>query len=262
MSIAPASLKRFSQLLAACALSVTVMCPAKAVTHATAELSKLHIQLIDLDAADGISPSLELLPSSLDMRTVYGGDNTGSYNVYDRLAGSLDPVHIALAKDRFSGSLTVTGSGGVEGISIAGTSELASPSVPSIFVYVGTIYSLAQLFYLSPRTELLLSGDVSVQATVDPGDAAKVGAMSHFGLWTPNEASRFERRLDLTHGSDLLQASGTLRLSNLGPERMWGAIELSNNTNALVVPEPASWLMTLAGCALLVPLACKRGTRR
>jgi hypothetical protein len=214
----------------------------------TASIIDFRYQLIDLDANDGIAPSIVFDDPYVTVRS--SGNGT-----YENLYGY--------------GHNEVTGPYGVASTSASATDLLSLAGFTSSehgTQSFGSEASLGRAFTLSPSTGLLVSATGLLSA--GSADASRTVAALSFSLSLETPLSGIGGGDYRQQGYSLSQGSGDYLLSGYlatGALAQTGYISLRAESTASYieptspVPEPATWGMLAAGALLVAGAARKRG---
>jgi hypothetical protein len=266
-------------VLAPLTVAILLACSTGAIAStADASLSSFHIQLIDLDAADGIAPSITF--QSLQGGTFVAAESgTPAHFVTDAHAAGtafgdaaststqgLASAFASLSGDPFGAgaAASATASSSLSGAYGASTVQLGD----------GGIYAS---FTLSPETRLVISGDASASAmsTIDDPfadtwasvflkltdftgqDHTSYGAAvaEQFStLGAPPVAATDARHIEVSFDNlDAASADGIF----------FGSIDASaSDVRPAAVPEPAGSTLALGGLGVLGLLGWKRKSAR
>lgn len=243
-----ASMSSRSFMPAVCVLAALAG-PASA-QFASADISQLRYELIDLDPNDGIIPEIVITGASTEVIVELQFPNGDREGRQFNSPGSVDI-------QRWYGQ----GEASAAATAVSSRADLfAAPGFYRSFVSHAT-RRLA--FTLSPHTGLRISALGSLD--VAPTDWADTrGSLSLSGEFQDSggpfvEAQSFEDRYQTGHGTDSFQLSGYL---SSGEEAVSGSFGMFvyTRTQVSAVPEPSTVGMLLAGLALVGAAARRRAT--
>jgi hypothetical protein len=241
------------QAFATAALFVATMgaaSTAAAQSTASASVTNVNYQLIDLNPYDGIAPSITFggLPAAANV-VLYGDP------------GYTNPV----LSDSILNYGTVS-INNASGTAFAEIQETSNRSQVQVFSNSGFATSLTEFsFVLSANTRLIFTADASVTGTIDPA-GGNVDATAWLQLGFPNEDGtngQFNRSYLYTTDGD--RSGHLLALLDSGAGLTNGTYafgtESSASSLAAPIPEPASVAMLLAGLGALAGLQRRRASR-
>ena len=225
---------RFLQAGACLALLLTVAGAARAQTHSSARIDNFRYELIDLDPADNLAPSLTLTLTSLYGESgLYAG--SFSFPITQASTAGFGEIDVGSANGNASAALTQDYDSGATADALAYSSRS------------GTRLDLQ--FTLSPYTRAIFSADASVSAQPQLGlTYAEAGL--HGEITTPfiSHGTRF----DALYYANLGDEAGVLSaVANAGADPATGTLSLrtsaSSDSLAPPVPEPPALAMLAAG---------------
>ncbi|MDM5181524.1 PEP-CTERM sorting domain-containing protein [Massilia sp. DJPM01] len=234
-----------------CALALAAAwAPAQAASSTVAaSIDHFQYQLVDLDLADGISPSIIF------------GDERWSSETYG--AGQ----HQSLAAPGTTSIVTAFGTSGTT-LSRGTMSSTASLNFPvpadGVKHRYGNRNSYAASFTLSPNTQLIFTGVARLSEQLaqnfdySGSRIAMQGTLGDEADWT----STFKKSYDANNGSATVNLYGIL-MSDAQARQGQFSLETAVSLSAPIapipsVPEPSSYAMLLAGTCLVGALARRR----
>lgn len=238
---------RSIRTVACAALLLAVADAARAQAHSSASLGNFAYELIDLDPADGVAPSL-----TLTLTDIYGETDlylgSFSYPITQASTDTFGTIHVENAYGSGSAALAP----GYGSSSMAGAAAYSARS--------GTRLDLQ--FDLSPHTRVIFSADAAVSAQPVHGFTYAEAGL-HGDITTPfiSHGTRFDA-VDYTYLGD---ESGVLSaVANAGDAATTGTLSIrtsaSSESFTPPVPEPPAVAM-LGGGLVLVAGAVRRRRR-
>lgn len=252
---------------------------ASSMVSSTMSFTNFSYTLIDLDANDGITPSITFAGVNSSSHAAVIEWNSFKLNsAYG--AGSLAPVSSSIAGATYSGSAIVSGSGTLETLGLTASSEIFSnASKPG-----AEVTSAAQFgprgFQLSANTGIRFS---FTSAGTLHRDADISGDLNAFSLSaSQNAIFSINGTLPQIYNESVTKLNGDLSkpydyswfdsvafsYDNLGNQSVIGSIQGSISTSASAyfsappVPEPSSYAMLGAGLAMIGALRTRRRQKR
>lgn len=254
----PHHLSHVCSLALAAAAAALCALPAHAQSaSASAAITSFSYRLVDLDLADGITPSIALTPISGFTRLSHSMYGNSAMNEFQSI-GTLGTT----ASGRAFGSASTT-----SGVDFMQAMAQFSAPAGAGYQSFGGENEYRFNFTLTPSTGLAFSGDVSLAAHDSGGPVQALAGMRMQGLfpWTPSglvDYTAFNWTAGVEDGARAERFYGELRTGAIG---LQGYFRMTNHatviSNALLpIPEPQTYAMLLAGLALLG--VCARRQRR
>jgi hypothetical protein len=272
---------RLQQAVLAAALAAASI-TAQALNTATAELTAIRVQVVDLTPDDGIAAAL-ILPSApagyyVVERTFGLNLTTGALLFLDDQSGFYPHTSLPFSDSRlFSGNPLVNSTvergadrlfagatalvGNMAASTASWSSALATSTTPGDATLTGALH-------LGPGTALVLSADYQVSTRFEAGAAGDVSSwLSLFGAVGTVAADQISRDMQslVSSAPGLRSANGSLSLtlSNASDQAVPVYFGANADASSMVtaVPEPSSLAMLLGG-GLVLGLRARAGRRR
>ncbi|MES2902220.1 MAG: PEP-CTERM sorting domain-containing protein [Pseudomonadota bacterium] len=275
-------MKNIWRWLAALALSIMAAGHAGAQSSASAQLSNLRWELNDLNLDDGIAPSLAFRPMELgrhsSVRWQYLDQHTGMTR-YDLAWGGGFPDALVAAAPTFADEphLRIELLGSVIGNNFENAVVHASANgLDRVGAMWGTMVALSDAINLtlSPNTAVSFFADAAVHSTADreAGPGYMSVGRSFARIWFSPDRNNWSETV-LEHIAEYGQDSGagfdqTLKFTygNLGSYDAHLSLHLEGiatvSTVLAPIPEPGTWLMLVAGLALIGQRAAFKKSRK
>ncbi|WP_066332400.1 PEPxxWA-CTERM sorting domain-containing protein [Azohydromonas lata] len=249
--------------------------PAMAEASATASLTELRYELVDLDPNDGITPTVKFTGQSL-VRVKSGGYCTGCKD----FGSFTEPASVS-----FPNGSAAASQAGLSAFSQSGSFGFTAESLPylgsdryqlkSIAIYQGALGM--PLFQLSAHTGLRITGQYTLDAEVDPyRNPSPLLRGLEYGTASVFFSSRFidgddalrsiTAKSDWHSPADSAHESGEISVlmrNDLSHQAtLWGKWGVIASSAVPGVPEPSTYALMLAGLALVGVTARRRQERR
>ena len=260
--------------LLAATLLATVSAPAMALVTTSASLTDLRYELVDLDPNDGITPYVEFTGESF--ARAKEGNYCHAANCVKATGSFTEPAFASVG----GGSATVSPAGlfaegrwGNSSTDAADGQVLAFRSFEfnALARYQGALGH--PLFVVSANTGLRITGQYTLQASVDPFrtpepllrgteyGAAGVFFTSRF-LAGPNPSRSVSARADWLSEPDHAFESGEisvlLRNDKSHQATLWGKWGVNVTNSIPDIPEPSTYALMLAGLVVVGATAWRR----
>lgn len=226
-------------LLAACCAGLFALPPAMAESaSASASITGLSYQLIDLDLNDGIAPAISFVEYLDSTSFVVEGTNGGEQDVID-VYGSTSIVR------PWGGAASTS--------SASGSSAEASLSDPvPDYHQSGAFINYRMLFTMTPFTRIEFSADATVGAlrageNVDGYGFARMDA----DLDDPRGRQTYVEYVSTIEGPRSRSMWGYLESGEYATAGRWNTLTTATTYGQLTVPEPSTYAMLLAGVGLV-----------
>jgi hypothetical protein len=149
-------------------------------SSASATISNLSIQLFDLDPLDGIAPSIAFGSGSTDSFVSASAYQSSpyAYDYHEAWGTAFAPIATSAVAGGTQSQAAIIGTGSAAGttLSASGSTVVSASSYPydngQYGAYAYTPYYYYGAFTLSANTVVVISGDASVSAAVDPTGSA------------------------------------------------------------------------------------------
>lgn len=276
--------------IALAAIVVSAAAPAFATTSATASLTGLSFQLIDLNPMDGIASSITFASGSGMGNYVYSAASANDYiSGADNQSGSRSSNNVGVDRsitnttDYSAATSTVTASGG-KPTSLVSTGFATAPAGAGDASYNANAASPQNAwwgyssFTLSGNTMLIVSGTSTVTASNSVGytatgsessSASTSAQLSGVGAaGSGNQSSSFSASASAPWWTgpytETSTSSFSLIFGNTTGGNITGTMALatsvngSANSSVAVVPEPETYAMMLAGLGAIGFMARRR----
>lgn len=254
--------------LAAVGISLSFLCAGPVLAaRSDITVSRLQVQLIDLDTSDGVVPALTFSEGSTSLS--YLRSDLSHYAEGSKSEPSLNSAIGPLFADDGHGSLSAQSFGGSLVSAQGWSGQVWISNLGGPIEAIASI-TVAGQFTLTPHTLMLVSGDVKTpQFYAANGDVATAESVLRIADTDDSTEGNSRTYLSLDHGvrthlgSDHLQAS----FANLAGTTVDGSFLLRltasaiNNDFVSEVPEPQVGALLLAGLVFLGGQRCRRARR-
>ena len=253
--------------LAAAAFATTA---AQASASAEAKVTNVHIQLIDLDLNDGITPAIQL---------GFGSQNTASIQVINAVDSAVTDNNAYPALGAAYGPFTLsTGGAFATGDTRAGNlfgaaggpgSSVAASATGADTWAWGLGNVVPSYFKLAPNTRMVITASVATFVQAAPDDKAfAYGVLAgmdlnnvYFASDTAQSSANYYGNITFIDPKSALQIS----FSNVSANAYEGSLSITASAyarSATAVPEPQSVALMLAGLGVLGAGTRRRSQRR
>lgn len=284
LTFSTARLARLALVALGC--GVLAAMSARAEVFASAQLSGFNVELIDLDPADGLAPSLDVVIAGnySQLASVVFFEGASSQSLQLRGLRPFDALSADLAVPTVASFASIAGGGAeapwqgallrAEGwlLNLPGNGEAA----PLRYFSAGVAASLSDIggifFLLGPNSAVTMTA--TAQVTVSKNFAAPVGsaigeavvAMAGLELSRPfyDNGMTVMERIDLIEDGGLLTRSTTVTAAmyntsaNTMPVALRAFVGIDGTSRIAAVPEPQAWALWAAGLAAVGGLSRRR----
>lgn len=261
------------------ALLAALVAPALAAVGSSASLTGLRYELVDLDANDGIAPSVKFTGVSDAIGRAHlsfcNVTNGCSRAMGDFLQPAAASVTVDLYNSAFANASTAgLFAGGVYNNNLTGSRLHTDDTFDAFAGYRGIAGK--PLFVLSANTGLRVTGQYTLDAWVDPyrevrndlrgveGSQASVFFQSRF-IEGPGPRQSIQAAANWITPADFQHATGEISALFRNDEdhqaTLWGRWGVRANGDVPAIPEPSTWALMLGGLAMVGAMARRRQRR-
>lgn len=231
----------------------------------SANVSNIHLRLIDLNTNDGITPDLQFTAGYLYEYYSYSNPMAGANRYFDGPTQGNDAY--TYSYDNSAGNAQSQSSGGLLANLQINNVLYNNPTYTSIYHQLAN----SSYFVLSPNTGLEVSFDSSISLTRSPlshwdaGNYVQANVLVYDYWWSQNVGAGSFSDLNRASPQHIADSSHhVLRFDNNHNYSMTGVlstttiVSMSDEGFAAPVPEPETYAMMLGGLAMLGALARRR----
>jgi hypothetical protein len=246
---------------------------ALAFAQVTVDMKNIHLDLVDLAADDGVSPSLSFDRTEAFVQLQINTTHSGSFhsNAY-RDPGASNILSLDQSNSMVTGSILGSPVAVNQGLGDAFVSAASYGGGDKAFA---TVKSIATFFNISPMTKLTVTGDVSINAQTTLNDEALAGMGTMYlsftapGGATSQDESSYYYNFGQSHFLQIYNPGGhvSVSLSNLTTDVTAGYLEIGVSGEVfgsvlLTIPEPPIGLLFAVGMISILGVGARRSDRQ